>query len=49
MLASRNDQTTAPQVPQVEVAGFKIDKALSDEGVSGVSTRLAERPQGSAV
>jgi Resolvase, N terminal domain len=40
------DQTTAPQVTQAEAAGFKIDKVLSDEGVSGVSTRLAERPEG---
>jgi putative DNA-invertase from lambdoid prophage Rac len=43
---STNDQTTAHQVTQAEAAGFKIDKVLSDEGVSGVSTRLAERPQG---
>jgi DNA invertase Pin-like site-specific DNA recombinase len=43
---STNDQTTAHQVTQAEAAGFKIDKVLSDEGVSGVSTRLAERPEG---
>jgi putative DNA-invertase from lambdoid prophage Rac len=43
---STNDQITAHQVTQAEAAGFKIDKVLSDEGVSGVSTRLAERPQG---
>jgi hypothetical protein len=43
---STNHQTTTPQVTQAEAAGFKIDKVLSDEGVSGVSTRLAEQPQG---
>jgi putative DNA-invertase from lambdoid prophage Rac len=43
---STSDQTTAHQVTQAEAAGFKIDKVLSDEGVSGVSTRLAERPEG---
>jgi hypothetical protein len=41
-----NDRTTAHQVTQAKTAGFKIDKVVSDEGVSGVSTRLAERPQG---
>ena len=43
---STTEQTTAHQRTQAEAAGFKIDKVLSDEGVSGVSTRLAERPQG---
>jgi len=43
---STADQTTAHQVTQAEAAGFKIDKVLSDEGVSGISTRLAERPEG---
>jgi putative DNA-invertase from lambdoid prophage Rac len=43
---STTDQTTAHQVTQAKAAGFKIDKVLSDEGVSGVSTRLAERPLG---
>jgi DNA invertase Pin-like site-specific DNA recombinase len=31
---------------QAEVAGLKIDSVVADEGVSGVSTILAERPQG---
>jgi putative DNA-invertase from lambdoid prophage Rac len=43
---STTDQTTAHQVTQAKAAGFKIDKVLSDEGVSGISTRLAERPEG---
>ncbi|MCJ2094667.1 recombinase family protein [Methylobacterium sp. J-072] len=40
------DQTIAHQRKQAEAAGFKIDVVVSDEGVSGVSTVLAERPQG---
>jgi putative DNA-invertase from lambdoid prophage Rac len=27
-------------------AGFKIDKVVANEGIIGVSTRLAERPEG---
>ena len=40
------DQTIAHQRKQAEAAGFKIDAVVADEGVSGVSTILAERPQG---
>src|SRR4051794_16419864 len=36
----------AHQRKQAEAAGFKIDHVVADEGVSGVSIRLAERPQG---
>jgi putative DNA-invertase from lambdoid prophage Rac len=43
---STTDQTTAHQAEQARVAGFKIDTVLADEGVSEVSTRLAERPEG---
>jgi putative DNA-invertase from lambdoid prophage Rac len=43
---STTDQTTAHQAEQARAAGFKIDTVLADEGVSGVSTRLAERPEG---
>jgi putative DNA-invertase from lambdoid prophage Rac len=43
---STADQITAHQVTQAKTAGFKIDKVVSDEGVSGLSTRLAERPDG---
>ena len=32
--------------PQAEKAGFKLNKVIWDEGVSGVSTKLAERPEG---
>lgn len=43
---STSEQTIAHQRKQAEQAGFKIDKVIADEGVSGVSTTLAERPQG---
>jgi putative DNA-invertase from lambdoid prophage Rac len=43
---STTDQTTAHQVSQAKAAGFKIDKAVSDEGVSGIATKLCEREQG---
>jgi putative DNA-invertase from lambdoid prophage Rac len=31
---------------QAEKAGFKIDKVVTDNGVSRVSTKLSERPEG---
>jgi len=40
------EQTVAHQLTQAEEAGFKIDHSLIDDGVSGVSTRLYDRPQG---
>lgn len=43
---STTDQTAAHQVDQARGAGFKIDEVLVDEGVSGVSIPLIERPQG---
>jgi DNA invertase Pin-like site-specific DNA recombinase len=43
---STTDQTTALQRSQAEQAGFKIDKVVADEGINGVSTELAERPEG---
>jgi putative DNA-invertase from lambdoid prophage Rac len=43
---STTDQTTAHQAEQARAAGFKMDTVVADEGVSGVSTRLAERPEG---
>jgi putative DNA-invertase from lambdoid prophage Rac len=44
--ASTTDQTTAHQVTQAKAVGFKIDKVVSDEGVSGIATKLCEREQG---
>ncbi len=43
---STTDQTLAHQRKQAEAAGFKIDRVIADEGVSGLTTRLAERPEG---
>jgi resolvase-like protein len=34
------------QLAQAKAAGFAIDETVSDNGVSGVSTRLVERPEG---
>lgn len=43
---STADQTTAHQRQQAEVAGFTIDEVISDEGISGVSVPLRDRPEG---
>jgi putative DNA-invertase from lambdoid prophage Rac len=40
------EQTTEHQLTQARAAGFNIDKVVADDGVSGVSTRLAERREG---
>lgn len=43
---STADQTIEIQQAQAEAAGYKIDRVVADEGVSGLSTRLSERPEG---
>ena len=43
---STKDQTVAHQLTQAREAGFAIEKHFADEGVSGVSVPLAERPGG---
>src|SRR3954469_11926820 len=43
---SGTEQTIEHQRTQAEQAGFKLDEVISDSGVSGVSTKLRERPQG---
>ncbi|WP_420537774.1 recombinase family protein [Ketogulonicigenium vulgare] len=43
---STADQNIAHQRTQVEQAGFVLDEVIADEGVSGVTLPLAERPQG---
>ena len=45
---STSDQTAAHQLDHARVAGFEIDddNVIKDEGVSGVSTRFAEREGG---
>lgn len=40
------EQTAEHQLTQARQAGFSIDDVISDEGISGVTTRLLERPQG---
>lgn len=43
---STADQTIQHQEKQAREAGFAIDRVVADHGVSGISTRLAERPEG---
>src|SRR5665647_1083169 len=43
---STADQTLEHQRTHAEAAGFKFDQVLADHGVSGVSTKLADRQQG---
>jgi putative DNA-invertase from lambdoid prophage Rac len=43
---STTEQTIAHQRKQAEQAGFTIDRVVADDGVSGVSTSLADRPEG---
>ncbi|RVO95000.1 recombinase family protein [Sinorhizobium meliloti] len=43
---STAEQTIDHQITQARQAGFTVDEALSDDGVSGVTVPLAERPQG---
>lgn len=40
------DQTLDHQRTQAEQAGFVIDEVIADHGVSGVSTKLKDRPEG---
>lgn len=40
------EQTLDHQRTQAEAAGFKIDEVVADRGVSGIATRLIERPEG---
>jgi putative DNA-invertase from lambdoid prophage Rac len=39
-------QTLEHQRSHAETAGFKIDEVITDHGVSGVTTKLADRPGG---
>ena len=43
---STHEQTIAHQRSQAEAAGFRLDRVIADHGVSGVATRLADRPEG---
>jgi putative DNA-invertase from lambdoid prophage Rac len=39
-------QTLEHQRSHAEAAGFKIDEVIADHGISGVTTKLADRPGG---
>jgi putative DNA-invertase from lambdoid prophage Rac len=39
-------QTIQHQRTQAQAAGFRIDEVVADEGISGITTKLADRPQG---
>jgi DNA invertase Pin-like site-specific DNA recombinase len=43
---STTEQYIGHQRSQAEAAGFRIDEVIADQGVSGVSSRLSERPEG---
>jgi DNA invertase Pin-like site-specific DNA recombinase len=43
---STTEQTLAHQRTQAEKAGFTIDEVIADHDTSGITTRLADRPQG---
>lgn len=43
---STAEQTVKHQITQAKEAGYTFDEVVTDEGLSGVSTRLDERPQG---
>lgn len=43
---STSEQTLDHQRSQAEAHGFTIDTVVADHGVSGIATRLAERPEG---
>src|SRR5271169_6321523 len=40
------EQTIEHQLSQAKAAGFVIDGVIADNGVSGIATRLVERPEG---
>jgi putative DNA-invertase from lambdoid prophage Rac len=40
------EQTIDHQLAQAQSAGFVVDDVVADNGVSGLSTRLTERPEG---
>jgi DNA invertase Pin-like site-specific DNA recombinase len=43
---STAEQTLAHQETQARAAGFNIDDVIADDGVSGITTKLKERPEG---
>ncbi len=43
---STAEQTIDHQLEHAQAAGFVIDEVVADNGVSGISTRLVDRPEG---
>jgi putative DNA-invertase from lambdoid prophage Rac len=43
------EQTIDHQLAHAQSAGFKIDEVVADNGVSGIATRLVERPEGASL
>src|SRR5438105_15041825 len=43
---STAEQTVAQQRAQAEAAGFRLNEIVADHGISGLSTKLADRPEG---
>jgi putative DNA-invertase from lambdoid prophage Rac len=43
---STAEQTLAHQRSHAEAAGYRFDEVVADQGISGVSTTLRERPEG---
>lgn len=43
---STADQTLIHQRSQAEAAGFCFDEVIADHGISGVNTKLCQRPEG---
>lgn len=43
---STAEQTLAHQRIQAEAAGYSLDQVIADHGLSGVTTRLVDRPEG---
>lgn len=43
---SSAEQNVEHQLAHAEKAGFTIDQVITDDGISGLSTKLFERPQG---
>lgn len=43
---STTEQTLAHQQTQAEKAGYVFDQVIADHGVSGVSTKMRDRPEG---
>lgn len=43
---STAEQNIDHQRTQAEAAGFTIDRVIADHGASGISTKLADRPEG---